>query len=152
MPATRPNIHVHKKVKKSMPFSLPNLLRRKRRDTNPVVIKSFNRKFPKAKNILWQQIDVFKWHVNFTLKDDKYSALFNSEGDWMETITLIPINKVPEALQLTFEEKYNRDDLQKVFYVQTPAQNIYEMNLDNGLYSFKVLYDITGKIVGTLIA
>jgi hypothetical protein len=135
-----------------MPFSLPILLRRKRCTANSLVIKSFNLKFPKAKHILWQQLDVFKWHVNFTFKEEKFSALFNSEGDWMETITLIPINKVPEALQLTFEEKYNRDDLQKVFYIETPAQNIYEMNLDNGLYTFKVLYDTEGKIIGTLIS
>ena len=135
-----------------MLFSIPSLLRRKRFNGSPLVKKSFILKFPNAKRVLWYQIDIFKWRVNFTLKEKKHSALFDSEGNWMETITLIPLNKIPKALQLTFEEIYSKDDLQKIYYVQTPDRSIYEMNLNNGLYSFKLLFDVSGNIIGTLIS
>lgn len=133
-----------------MPFSIPSLLRKKKVNASPLVSKSFERIFPEAKHVLWNQIDLYKWHVNFTLKEEKHSALFNNQGEWMETINSIPLDKLPKGLQLTFEEKYNRDNLQKVYYIQTPDRNLYEMNLDNGLYSFKILYDMSGRIVGTL--
>jgi hypothetical protein len=118
---------------------------------NSMVLRSFNSKFPKATHILWQQVDVFKWHVNFNLNKKKCTALFNSEGKWLETVTLMPMDKIPDHLQLTIEEKYNSDGLQKIYHIQTPDRNIYEMNLNNGLYTLKILYDLSGKIVGKIV-
>jgi hypothetical protein len=124
----------------------------KRCTVSALVLRSFNSKFPRASHILWQHIDVFKWQVNFTLKNQKYSALFNSEGKWLETITVLPPDKIPERLQLTFEEKINRDGLQQIYHVETPERSLYELNLHNGIYSLKLLYDDSGKIVGKIVS
>ncbi len=134
-----------------MSLSVKRLFRNKRPIVNSMVLHSFNSKFPKATHILWQQVNVFNWHVNFNLKKKKCTALFNNEGKWLETVTLIPLNKIPEQLQLTMEEKYNSDGLQQIYHVQTPDRSIYEMNLNNGLYTLKLLYDLSGKIIGKML-
>lgn len=130
---------------------LRRVFRNKRITVNPLVLNSFNLKFPAATHISWQQIDVFKWHVNFSLKNKKCTALFNSDGKWLETVNAIPLDKIPERILLTFDEKNNRDELRQIYHVQTPESSLYELNLNNGLYSLKLLYDLSGNIVGKLI-
>ncbi len=134
-----------------MSLLIKQLFRRRRPIANSMVLRSFNSKYPKATNIIWQQVDVFKWHVNFNQKKKKCTALFNSEGKWLETVTLVPLHKIPDHLQLTIEEKYNSDGLQQIYHIQTPDRSIYEMNLNNGLYKLKILYDLSGKIVGKIV-
>ncbi len=133
-----------------MSLSVKRLFRGKRPIANTMVLSSFNSKFPKATHVLWRQVDGCKWHVNFNLKKNKCTALFNSEGKWLETITLTPLDKIPEQLQLTMEENYNSDGLQQIYHVQTPDRSLYEINLNNGLYTLKLLYDLSGKIVGKM--
>lgn len=134
-----------------MSLLIKQLFRRGRPITNSLVLRSFNSKFPTATHILWQQVDVFKWHVNFNLGKKKCTALFNSEGKWMETVTLMSFDKIPEQLQLTMEEKHNSEGLQQIYHIQTPDRSIYELNLNNGLYSLKILYDLSGRIVGKIV-
>ena len=134
-----------------MSISLKRLFRYKRTFVNPLVLRSFDSKFPKASHTLWQQVDVFKWHVNFTYKKNKCTALFNSEGKWLETVTLVSLDKIPERLQLTLDERTNKDGLQKIYHVQTPDRSLYELNLNNGLYTLRLLYDLSGNIVDKML-
>lgn len=131
--------------------SIKRLFQGEKPNGNPLVLSSFNSKFPKATHILWQQIDVFKWHVNFKLKKQKYTALFNSEGKWLETVVLIPFDKMPKQLQLTIEKKHNIDGVKQIYHVQNPVRSIYEMNLNNGVFNIKVLFDHSGKTIGRLL-
>ncbi|TLP80158.1 PepSY-like domain-containing protein [Maribacter sp. ACAM166] len=133
-----------------MSLSVKRLFRSRKPIANAMVLSSFNLKFPKSTHILWQQTGVFKWHVNFKHKKKKCTALFNSEGTWLETITFISWDKIPEQIQRTMEEKYTRNGLQQIYHVQTPNRSIYEINLNTSLYSLKLLYDHSGKIVGKL--
>jgi hypothetical protein len=134
-----------------MSLLIKQLFKRRRPTTNSMVLRSFNVKFPRATQVIWQQVDVFKWHVNFNQNKKKCTALFNSEGKWLETVTLIPMDKIPEQLQLTMEERCNSEGLQQIYYIQTPDRSIYEMNLNNGLYTLKILFDLSGRILGKIV-
>ncbi len=134
-----------------MLISIKSLFRSKTHNVSSLVSVSFSSKFPRAKNIIWQQIDVNKWHVIFTLGKKKYTALFNSDGKWMETVSNTTLNKIPKQVQLTFEKKHNRDGIQQIYHVQTPDRNFYEMKLHNGTYVLKLIYDDSGKTLGQLI-
>ncbi len=118
---------------------------------NITVASAFKSKYPKAAFVRWNQIDVFKWQVNFSLKDHDFSALFNSEGIWLETVTQLPLSHAPKQVQESFEVKYGTDGLQQIQYVKTPNSDIYEIQWSNGVIVMKVLYNISGKIVGKLI-
>lgn len=134
-----------------MSISLKPLFRYTKTNVNPLVLRSFNSKFPKATHILWQQVGVITWHVNFNLRKEKCTALFNSEGKWLESVTSIPVDKIPEHIKLALDEKNIRDELRQIYHVQTPGRSIYELNLDNGRSTLKLLYDLSGKIMGKII-
>ena len=132
-------------------FLNKKLFRSRRNQVSPLLFLAFKSKFPKAKNVDWQRIDVFKWHVNFTLKKKKHTALFNNEGRWLETVSEVPLKKIPKPVQLNFEVEYGKDSIQQIYHVQTPDRNLYEMKLHNGINVLQILYDISGKTVGKLI-
>jgi hypothetical protein len=134
-----------------MSLSVMRLFRSRKPVANAMVLRSFNSKFPKATHIVWQQMDVFKWHVNFILRKKRCTALFTSEGNWLETVTLLSSDKIPRQLQRTLEETNNSDPLQQIYYVQTPDRTIYEMNLRNGLNTLQLLFDTSGKIIGKML-
>jgi hypothetical protein len=134
-----------------MKLSLKRLFRTNKPYKNLLVLNSFSSKFPKATEILWQQIDSSKCQVNFTMKKKRCTALFNSKGIWLETVTLMPINKIPKQLQLTLEEKNHSDGLQKLYHIQNSDRNFYEVSLNNGLYKFKLLFNLSGKIIGKVL-
>lgn len=77
--------------------------------------------------------------------------MFNSEGKWLETVTLVSLDKIPERLQLTLDERTNEDELRQIYHVQTPDRSLYELNLNNGLYTLRLLYDLSGKIVDKML-
>ena len=130
---------------------LKKLFNRKKSIVNPLALHSFNSKFPKAKHIVWLQIDVSKWQVHFSVKKKKYSPLFNSHGKWMETVSVVTLDKTPEPIKHKFQETFNKDGILQIHYVQSPNKSLYEMKWHNGTYVVKLLYDITGKIVGRVI-
>ena len=127
------------------------MFRNKKPLADPRVLQSFRLKFPLATQVIWQQVDVFKWLVNFNIEKKKCTALFNREGIWLETVTLIPLNKIPKSLEFTLEEKNNREDLRQIFFIQRPEQSLYELNLDNGVFTLRLLFDLSGNIIGKML-
>lgn len=134
-----------------MLLTLKTLFGRKKYNVSPLALRSFNLKYTNAKQILWHQVDVFQWQVNFVLKETQYSALFNSQGKWMETVSLVTLDNTPDSLKQKFEEKYNRDGILQIHHVQTPEKSQYEIKWQNGIYAIKLQYDIKGNIIGRVI-
>ena len=134
-----------------MILSLNRLFRKNEPYNNLVVLNSFSLKFPKATSILWQQIDTSKSQVSFILKKNKCTALYDSRGLWLETVTLMPFNKIPKQLQLVLTEEHNSDELKNIYYIQNTDRSLYEVSLNNGLYKFKLLFNLSGKIIGKVL-
>ena len=118
---------------------------------NIAVIKTFKAKYPKASFIRWHQIDVSKWQVQFFLKENAFSSLFDSEGNWLETVTSLPFQCIPTPIQENFKEKHSSQGIQKTCHIKTSTNEIFEIQCSNGVFEWKLLYDISGKIVGKLI-
>lgn len=134
-----------------MPFSIKNLFGRKKSSARPVVLRSFHCRYPNAKHVVWQQVDVFQWQVNFVFKGRQYSALFNSQGRWLETVSIVTLETTPEAIKQKFEASYSRDGILQMHHIQSPHKNLYEMKWHNGIYVIKLLFDVTGKMVGRAV-
>ncbi len=134
-----------------MSLSIKNFFSRKKSNVSPLALRSFNSKYPIAKHVQWHQVDVFQWQVNFVLKKNQYSALFNSQGKWMETVSLVTLDKTPEPIKHEFEEAFNGDGVLQMHHIQTPNKSLYELKWHNGIYAIKLHYDGTGKIVSRVI-
>ncbi len=140
-----------KKLQYIFTSSFLKVARTKRNMPNIAVTIAFKSKYPKAAFVRWNQIDVFKWQVNFSLKGNDFSALFNSDGSWLETVTLLSFDHTPKQVQQSFKVKYGSEGLQQIQHVKTPNRDIFEIQWSNGVFVWKLLYDISGKIVGKLI-
>jgi hypothetical protein len=134
-----------------MYLKLKKLFTWQKSNVNSLTINSFSAKFPNAKHVLWEQVDVSRWQVHFSLKKNKYSALFNHYGEWMETVSVVTLDKTPEPIKHNFQKKFNKEGILQIHHFQSPNKSLYEMKWYNGIYVVKLLYDITGKIVGRVI-
>lgn len=127
-------------------------VQKKLKFSSPKVINAFKLKYPFANTVQWQQIDVFRWQVNFTLRNKWYSALFDSDGNWLETMTLVSMESVPRNVQQNFEKSFLKSGIRIIRQVDTIDKTIYEFKWTNGIFIWKLLYDMSGRMVGKLIA
>ena len=63
----------------------------------------------------------------------------------------MPLHLLPEQLQQSLEEKYAEKKHKQIYHVQTPDRSHYEMSLTEGSSTLKLLFDLTGNIVGKLV-
>ena len=131
-------------------YSYFKVTRNKRNVPNSSLGVAFKARYPRATFVRWNQVDVFKWQVNFSLKGKDFSALFNSEGNWLETVALVSLGRIPKTVQESFMQKYNPEGLQQIRHIKTSINDIFEIQWSNGIFVWKLLYDTSGKIVGKL--
>ncbi len=141
---------------KNLNYILTFLLLKKNQKKNnissAVVVRAFHSRYPKANAIQWQQIEVSRWAVNFTLQNKWYSALFDSYGNWLDSMTLISIESIPKNVQERFEKRFLKSGIKSIHKIETPNNTIYEIKWTNGIFMWRLLYDISGKMVGKLIS
>jgi len=139
------------KIQHVFTSSFLKLSRNKRNLPNIAIDKAFKSKYPYTTFARWNQVDVFMWEVNFRIRAKHFSALFDSEGNWLETVTEMTLDDAPKQVQKSFNEKYGPEGLQQIQHVETSNTDIFEIQWSNGVFVWKLLYNISGKIVGKLI-
>lgn len=112
---------------------------------------AFKLKYPRAKVVIWKQIDVSKWRANFEIKGTPYSSLYTSQGHWVETVRSVSLTDIPDEVQNSFGSQYGNKGLKHIYLIKTPAQVIFEIRWSNGVFDVKLLYNDKGKMIGKLI-
>jgi len=125
--------------------------RNKRRIPNIAVGKSFRSRYPKATFARWNKVDVLLWEVNFRIRGKDFSALFDNDGNWLETVTAVSLSYTPKRVQESFSENHAPEGLQQIHHIQTSNSDIFEIEWGNGVFAWKLLYDFSGKLMGKLI-
>jgi hypothetical protein len=71
------------------------------------VQKTFEEKFPNAKNVNWTKETLKKWEAAFTFGGEKITANFAKDGTWLETEKPVKISELPgavsEAINVTYQ-------------------------------------------------
>jgi hypothetical protein len=143
---------VLKKIKNMMTSHSSRSIRNKPKLSSPTVYNAFRLKYPNASTVQWQQIDVFRWEVNFILRNKWYSALFDSHGNWLETMTLISLEAIPKNVRKIFKKSFAISGIKNIRKIEMANGTIYEIKWTNGVFIWNLLYDISGKMVGKVIA
>ncbi len=94
---------------------------------SPIVISAFKIKYPNTTAVQWQQIDVSRWHIDFILIKKCYSALFDIQGNWLETNNLITTEAIPEVVLKNFEKSFEKDGIKDISQVEMINNTIYEI-------------------------
>ena len=94
------------------------------------VSKTFDLKFPNAKNIKWDKENKNEYEAAFSLDGIKYTASFNEKGEWLETETNITFNILPEKVQQAFNTSYKDSKIKAVAKIENSKGEIkYEIEI-----------------------
>ncbi len=94
----------------------------------------FDKMYPNAFDIEWDY-EGFYWEVSFETGSRpngiEHEAKFDLSGNWIETVTEMFFNSVPQAVKDAFNAEYGnvRVDDNTVDFVQTPAGDFYRFEI-----------------------
>mgnify|MGYP003632310967 CR=1 FL=1 len=143
---------VLKKIKYVLTSQSSKRIQNKSDLLNHRVATAFKLKYPNANAVQWKQIEISKWMAKFSLKDTWYSTLYDSQGNWLDTIALVPIESIPKNIQENFEKSFVKSGIKSIHQIETSNKTIYEIKWTNGIFRWNLLYDISGKMTGKLIS
>lgn len=97
-------------------------------DVPTAVIKTFNKKFPRAEDVSWNKVDTM-YKVNCYYRERAAYAEFTSSGKWVETVLDVDTKQIYTPIEryidenfkkdkIVFVEKATRADKQDYYYVQ----------------------------------
>ena len=118
--------------------------------SNHAVLNAFNLKYPNASAVQWKQIEASLWMAKFILLNKRYSASYDTLGNWLDTISLVSMESIPKNVQENFEKSFIKSGIKNIRQIETTGRTIYEIKWTNGIFMLKLLYDISGKMVGKL--
>ena len=109
------------------------------------VLKSFDKKFPKAKYTSWQRMAATVWEAAFLWQDKEHTSLFKENGLWLETHTYMPLGNVPPSVRESFRKENTTEAMVKIFQLKTPQGTYYEFQIYKGQEPRRIGYDAQGK-------
>ena len=121
-------------------------------DVPQVVLKSFNRKFPRAEDVAWEKVDtLFKADCFF--KGRGTYAEYAQDGTWLMTITDLDLKTLYQPVQNYLDENFKKD---KILFaeqaVKADRQDYYYVQLEKkdpetkAYYIVELFFDKTGRI------
>ena len=113
------------------------------------VTTAFKAKFSIAEKTTWE-LEYDNYQADFSVGKVDFSALFDKDGKWLETVTYIKPSDLPKAVKETLGKKYGEvlsayklDDVEKV---ETEKTTKYTMDVIKGEETFELEIDSEGRI------
>jgi len=133
----------------------------------PMTIKTtFEEKYPQATNIRWNYyspevpyyiewdwtgwgpVDTLDYVVNYNWQGTDYMSWYDDQGVWVGTVTNISdYTTLPAAVTNTLNSQYNGYTITSVKKENDKDRTAYEISLESGTSSAKVLVDENGNIL-----
>jgi len=112
---------------------------------------AFQKKFPTAKSVQWEQDADGTYEADFKVNGKKMSAAFSAAGIWLETETDIKIKALPEAVRAAIANAFSGYEIQEAERVETPEGVVYEVKMekeaDGQETELEVLFAGDGKLL-----
>ncbi|MDR1878382.1 MAG: hypothetical protein LBQ64_02325, partial [Bacteroidales bacterium] len=98
----------------------PTPVEKPKPQVNQAIADTFAVKYPRAKNVLWQEDEDGNWVASYTDQYGENEVVFSvRSGEWMYTKTLLPdVNKIPSAIRTHLEKNYPKAQLTKGWSVK----------------------------------
>jgi hypothetical protein len=115
----------------------------------PAAVKSaFQVKYPKAEKIEWGVEKPGEFEAEFELNKVESSAVFNTEGQFIESETEIKESELPQPVKAAIAKDfagYKAGEIAKA----TDAKGVvtYEMDVTKGKEKFEISFDANGKLL-----
>jgi hypothetical protein len=115
------------------------------------ITSAFVEKFPKAEVVNWVK-EFDKYQVEFTQKNIPMTALFNKEGECVETATYIKKNELPEKTLEEIDWYYDNALIVSSKKAKDhKSTNFYRVTVETGEAFFFLKVDEEGDIIDTSV-
>ena len=116
------------------------------------VQEAFEQKFLNPQDASWEyDSENNLWEVNFLVDETKLSAVFNADGEWMETEMDIPFSELPEVIQDALNADYPDYNIEELEWIESPEGVFYEVDfalINEGEESeLEILFASDGSVV-----
>jgi hypothetical protein len=115
---------------------------------NERVLKAFNETFSTAVNVTWEEFD-HNSQANFKLNDIKIKALYDGEGNLVETIRYYTEEILPPNIVAKLKKRYAGKEIYSVTEVSSENELSYYISLKDQKNWYIVKSDPLGYIVQT---
>jgi len=116
-------------------------------DVPSKVKDAFNKKFPQAKSVHWDNENATEWEAEFKMNGKEYSANFGTDGTWKETEHDISVKELPIAVKNTLSKTFKGYNIEDAEITETPTYKAYEVEIEKGETTMEVVIDEHGKIL-----
>lgn len=98
-------------------------------DVPSKVTSTFNEKYPSAVDVVWDMENEL-YTATFNFDGINSNATFQVDGIWIETVTEISEDEVPEEISKYLEENYDNNDINFASKIETPSSTTFSINVD----------------------
>ena len=110
------------------------------------VTDAFNKKFSNVTNVKWEKENKDEYEVSFKLNGDNCSANFTIQGEWLETESTIPFDKLPEKVKNSFNISFKNAKVKSAAKIEkAKAATTYEIEYKLKGKTKEVIMDADGK-------
>ncbi len=111
--------------------------------TPSVVLNTFQREFPEAIDIRWEE---FKdnYEVEFEYKNIDYSAIIARDGNLIKYKYEILSSQLPEAVNNTIKTNYDMRKIDDYEILKIGKITYYQIEIDGSLMDEKLVFNSTG--------
>ncbi len=110
----------------------------------PVTVKSsFEKTFPKIKEVKWE-MEHENYEANFKSEGKTMSALFDSQGAWLETERDIKVSELPSSVISYVKKNYKNAAIKEAATIQ---KNNGETNMEAEVNGKDLIFDKDGNFI-----
>ncbi len=113
----------------------------------PEKIKAaFDQKYPDAEDVEWE-MENGKWEAEFEVDEKEMEALFDQNGNWLETETEMEDEDLPATVNETLKSQFKDYEVEEVEYLESPDATGYEIELEGDNGDIEVLIGKDGSVL-----
>jgi hypothetical protein len=110
------------------------------------VLKAFNETFATAENVTWNEYDNNNAQANFTVSEIQVRALYDNEGNLLETIRYYSERSLPPNILANLKKRYSAQEVFGVTEVSSATDLDYSITLRDKKYYYTVKSDAYGNL------
>lgn len=116
-------------------------------DKVPAAVKAaLTKRFPTAKQVAWEKEDAQAYEAKFTIGDNKQSANFDTNGNWLSTETNLKKTDLPAAIQSSIAKNFAGYDIDDPEKVESSEGVLYEVKLKKEGKKLEVVFLPDGTV------
>lgn len=110
------------------------------------VIEAFDKKFPDASELKWDKEGDHAFMASFYFNDIAHKAKFSDKGKWLETITTIEYDALPEKVKASLDKNHEGAKIKSVAKSETSLGKIkYLVEIKKLIKSEELVFMESGK-------